>query len=198
MVIDMTAQQGWDVSLTRFGLQCPPPASLRIVKQVLGGSSSSPFTVTVAGPSGYNVITTVTTSAARVISPLVPGIYTITEDSLSGWSLTNLSVLGDIANNSTIDVLNRRSVIDLASNDNIQVILGNTQNSPASFVCAAQTLVYTVTYPMTSTNWTRVQTLPNLTRRWEHCRQWGLSVPLRFPTRLELRARMPKHRQLHQ
>ena len=53
----------------------PSPASLRIVKQVVGGSSSSPFTVTVAGPNSYNVITTVTTSAARVITNLMPHLH---------------------------------------------------------------------------------------------------------------------------
>ncbi|MCW1967173.1 MAG: hypothetical protein KIH69_003510, partial [Anaerolineae bacterium] len=60
----------------------PQEASLRIVKTINNGSSSAPFTVTVSGPSGYNVITTVTTSAARVITGLAPGQYTVTETAL--------------------------------------------------------------------------------------------------------------------
>ncbi|NJM42662.1 MAG: hypothetical protein HC853_18945, partial [Anaerolineae bacterium] len=57
----------------------PPEAQLQIVKAVTGGSSSATFSVQVQGPSGYNVITTVTTSAARVITGILPGTYTVTE-----------------------------------------------------------------------------------------------------------------------
>lgn len=47
-----------------------------------GGTSSSPFTVTVSGPNGYSVITTVTASSARLITGLTAGTYTVTESSL--------------------------------------------------------------------------------------------------------------------
>ncbi|MEI2728789.1 MAG: SdrD B-like domain-containing protein, partial [Candidatus Nanopelagicales bacterium] len=63
-------------------LNITPPATLQIVKQVTGGTSSSPFTVTVSGPNGYSVITTVTASSARLITGLTAGTYTVTESSL--------------------------------------------------------------------------------------------------------------------
>ena len=62
------------------GYGAPPPvAQLEIVKTVTGGSSAATFSVNVQGPSGYNVITTVTTGAARVIANLAVGTYTVTE-----------------------------------------------------------------------------------------------------------------------
>ncbi|MEZ4615160.1 MAG: SdrD B-like domain-containing protein [Caldilineaceae bacterium] len=56
------------------------PATLKIIKQVSGGSVSDPFTVTITGPNNYSSSVSVTSGTPTVISDLDPGMYTVIEE----------------------------------------------------------------------------------------------------------------------
>ena len=73
----------------------PLDGSLTITKVIRGGGSEAQnktYTFTVTGPDGYNRTVTITGEGSVTLSPLTPGVYTVTEDRagavISGYTLT--------------------------------------------------------------------------------------------------------------
>ncbi|MEM7128145.1 MAG: SdrD B-like domain-containing protein [Chloroflexota bacterium] len=59
----------------------PEPATLRIIKQVSGGTVTDPFNVDITGPNSYSNTIAVTPGTPLVITDLTPGTYTVVEES---------------------------------------------------------------------------------------------------------------------
>jgi len=133
--------------------------SITVVKKTIGGNGTFGFSSADADLAALNL----TTSGGIVTGTTFAkpdGIYTISEDSTPGWLLTDLTITGDIGNNSSIDLLNKQASINLSSGDAINIVYSNQAQSDPTLTCSAKTLALTATYPMSTTNWTRAQSLP--------------------------------------
>ena len=79
-------------------------------------------------PGGDN-----TSLNSAIFENIIPGTYTVTEETLAGWSLTNL-VINDPDNGSSIDLVTRTATIDVDINENITVTFTNTKDATVTLI----------------------------------------------------------------
>jgi hypothetical protein len=93
-MVTVTSNQTGTITVTNLLAPMPPqPSSVLTVTKVVNGAAQAGrvYTMTVSGPSGYDNTFTLTETAqlTRVLTGLLPGIYTVTEQSPgSGWVTT--------------------------------------------------------------------------------------------------------------
>ncbi|MCB0183876.1 MAG: hypothetical protein KDE31_06410, partial [Caldilineaceae bacterium] len=103
--------------------------TITIVKNTSGGDGSFGFTSSNTTLDNVH-LTTVGGSASSSTMTFSPGTYTITEDSLVGWTLDNVAISGaDGSTISTTDLASRSAVINLDANDAITVTFSNIAES---------------------------------------------------------------------
>ncbi|MCB9149007.1 MAG: hypothetical protein H6641_09625 [Caldilineaceae bacterium] len=140
-----------------------PPGTITIVKNTLSANGAFDFSSNDADLAAIR-LTTVGNSATSAVITKSAGVYTITEDALTGWMLDDIAVSGnDGATASLTDTANARAVVNLDAGDAItvtftnspvppQLALQKTLVSPASGVAAEGGLViYSLTISNTGT-----------------------------------------------
>ncbi|MGH2705533.1 MAG: MSCRAMM family protein [Actinomycetota bacterium] len=130
-----------------------PEGALTIVKDAVPDSAQDfAYTTTGTGLSGFSLDDDAdpTLPNRQTFSSLDPGSYTVTEPSVSGWSLTALSCTGDTDGGSVASVPNRQVVVDLDDGESITCMFTNTKLGSITIVKdavpdAAQDFAYTIT-----------------------------------------------------
>ncbi|MFN8489126.1 MAG: SdrD B-like domain-containing protein [Caldilineaceae bacterium] len=99
--------------------------AIKLVKQTTGGDGI--FAFTSSNASLDQSITTVGGTGSSSVILLTAGIYTVTENALSGWNTTGINITGDTNNNSTTSVGSRQAVIHLDAGENTTVTFANNK-----------------------------------------------------------------------
>ena len=104
-----------------------PPSTVTLVKQTTGGDGT--FTFTGSDASLNQSITTAGGTGSSSVITLTAGVYTVTENALTGWSTTGITVTGDTNSNSTMNVGSRQAAIHLDAGENITVTYVNASST---------------------------------------------------------------------
>ena len=110
-------------------------ASITIVKDSIPNDGGATFNFTATGGLGSPFTLTDPGDTTEAFPGLTTfQTYTITEDALAGWNLTNLTCTGDTDSGSTIDIPNRNVAIDLDEGENITCTFENKKQASITIV----------------------------------------------------------------
>jgi hypothetical protein len=101
--------------------------SITIWKTAISGGATFGFTASGPGLSDFNLTPGDGASAGTVFNNLLPGTFTVTETSLAGYELTDLSCTGDADEGNVVDLANGLVTIDLDAGENQICTFINTQ-----------------------------------------------------------------------
>lgn len=120
----ITLTSGQNVTNADFGNQ--GQGTITIVKNTIGGNDIFGFTATGPSISNFNIPTTSNTGS-KTFSNTPAGTYTFNENSLAGWSLTDLYCTGAGSGSSWNKADNPEVSINLKAGDNVTCTFTNTQ-----------------------------------------------------------------------
>ncbi|MEZ4707421.1 MAG: choice-of-anchor E domain-containing protein [Caldilineaceae bacterium] len=156
-MIDLDA--GEDIIVTFTNSENPTEGTITIVKNSDGTDATFDFSSADGDLDAVSITTVGGTGSSAAITKNA-GTYTITEDLLGGWQLSSLAIIGDVGNDSTVDILSRQAVLDVSVGDDITLIYRNEAEVTSPLSCSAQILSYNEIYPLARTNWTAIRNLP--------------------------------------
>ena len=103
-----------------------PISSITLRKTVVGNGATFAFTNTGTGVANVNLAPANNGTAQQVFNNLTAGTFTLTEQALAGYQLTNLSCTGDTDGGNTINLAARTVTIDLDALENQVCTFTNT------------------------------------------------------------------------
>lgn len=104
--------------------------TITIIKNTVGSDGTFTFASADGDLGGLSISTTGNTGSSATFTKS-SGIYTITEDVLVGWALSDIDIAGDADDGSTWQIDSRQMVIDLDASENITVTFTNATSDYA-------------------------------------------------------------------
>jgi uncharacterized repeat protein (TIGR01451 family) len=115
-VIEVGNGSSWTCTFVNtFIEQAPPPGTLTIVKEAIGGDGTTAFDFTVTTLGNLSLMPPANGSAQSAAFSVSPGTYTITEAATTGWLLGDLACAGATV---SVNKPARKATVTLAANDN--------------------------------------------------------------------------------
>jgi uncharacterized repeat protein (TIGR01451 family) len=112
-----------------FGFSTPATGTIQVVKNSLGSDETFTFSSPDSQLDAVSITTVSNTGNSGTPFTKNAGVYTITEDTLTGWSLTGITVTGESLVNSTVDTGARQAVVQLEAGETITVTFVNSQTT---------------------------------------------------------------------
>ncbi|MBV7338118.1 prealbumin-like fold domain-containing protein, partial [Chloroflexi bacterium TSY] len=104
--------------------------TITFVKNAVGANGTFTFTNPDGDPDldGLSILTTNNSGTSATFTKAA-GTYTVTENALTGWALSDIEVAGDTDSGSTWSITNTQIVIDLDAGENITVTWTNADQN---------------------------------------------------------------------